>query len=1049
VAIKCPKCHYENPETQKFCGDCGTQLPSPKDDHPEVTETLQAPIKELTTGSTFANRYQVIEELGKGGMGRVYKVFDTDIKEKVALKLLKPEIASDKETIERFSNELRYARKISHRNVCRMYDLGKAEGTHFITMEYVQGEDLKSMIRMAAGLSIGAVLSIGKQVCDGLAEAHSLGVVHRDLKPQNIMIDKGGNAKIMDFGIARSLREKGITGPSVLIGTPEYMSPEQAEAKEVDHRSDIYSLGIILYEMATGRVPFEGDTALSVAMKHKGETPKNPKQLNPNIPDDLSAVILKCLEKDTAMRYQTASEVRSELEKIEKGIPTTERIVPERKTFTSREITVKFNLKKLFFPALVAIAVLIIALGILKLIPKKEAVLAPKIENSIAVISFENQTGDKAYDYLQKAIPNLLITSLEQTGLLYVATWERMHDLLKQMGKQDVEIIDRDLGFELCRREGIKAIVLGSFIKAGDTFATDVKVLDVDTKRLLKSASSKGKGADSILESQIDALSREVSQGVGIPEKKIEAAQIKVEDITTNSMEAYNYFLRGREEDYKLYYDSARQFLEKAVELDPTFAMAYRALANTYWELGNTKARNEAIEKAKSFSGKVTDKERLFIEASYATMIERNPEKYLAILQQIAKRYPKEKMAHHFLGGYYMSQYLDKNKALEEYNKVLELDPNNGLALNQIAYIYVDMRNYEKAIEYFKKYASVSPGDANPIDSMAETYFYMGKLDEAIAKYKEAIEVKPDFFMSMHNIQYVYALKEDYSEALKWIDKFIDIAPSPGVKRAGYMWKGFYHYWLGSFEKSLVDLQRAEDLAQAVGDDYGKAFVNSLKVWIYYDRGELELSRKYNEAWLDVYIKNLPNYKQLFKSYFSWDLGLIELQEKKIDSAKARLAEMKSFFPEITLPSQKDSATFSYNELYAELLLAEGLPEKAIAVFEKVSPPRLTHLQYAEEMIGYNAPFLMDVLARAYQQKGDLDKAIAEYERLITFDPNNPTCFLIHPKCHYRLARLYEQKGLKAKAVVQYQKFLDLWKDADPGQPEVEDARKSVASSGR
>ncbi|MCK4264446.1 MAG: serine/threonine protein kinase, partial [Candidatus Aminicenantes bacterium] len=199
-------------------------------------------------------------------MGKVYKANDTDIKEKVAIKLIKPEISTNKKTIERFQNELKFARKIRHKNVCQMYDLNREEGTYYITMEYVEGENLKNMIRMSRQLGIGTAISVAKQVCEGLAEAHKLGVVHRDLKPSNIMIDREGSVRILDFGIARSLKEKGITGAGVMIGTPEYMSPEQVEAKETDQRSDIYSLGVILYEMVTGQVPFEGDTPFTIGM---------------------------------------------------------------------------------------------------------------------------------------------------------------------------------------------------------------------------------------------------------------------------------------------------------------------------------------------------------------------------------------------------------------------------------------------------------------------------------------------------------------------------------------------------------------------------------------------------------------------------------------------------------------------------------------------------------------------------------------------------------------------------------------------------------------
>lgn len=1042
--MKCPACQTENPTDSKYCRECATSLPPSGGDSVSPTKTIEAPKEELTTGATIAGRYQIIEELGKGGMGRVYKVLDKEVNAKVALKLIKAEIAADKHTIERFRNELKTARDISHKNVCRMYDLNKEAGTYYLTMEYVPGEDLKSMIRMSGQLGVGTAISIAKQVCEGLAEAHRLGVIHRDLKPSNIMIDREGHVRIMDFGIARSLKAKGITGAGVMIGTPEYMSPEQVEGKDVDQRSDIYSLGAILYEMMTGRVPFEGDTPFTIGVKHKSEIPKDPKVFNPHLPDDLSRVIIKCLEKDKEKRYQNSEELRSELTRIEKGIPTTEREIPRRKPLTSREITVTFGLKKLFLPAFVFVALVITAVVVWRFLPRKQAVHGPKIENSIAVISFENQTGDEAYDYLQKAIPNLLITSLEQTGDLYVVTWERMQDLLGQMGKKDVESVDRDLGFKLCRMEGVEAVVLGSYIKAENTFATDVKVLDVETKRLLKSASSRGEGVSSILKAQIDELSRSISEGIGLAREKIELQKLHIADVTTTSMEAYKHYMKGVENIRKFYHEEAMKDLEKAVEIDPDFASAHSYLSSSYGWLGNTEARNRAIEKAKACSQKATEKEKLWIEARYAWIIERDRGKNLNIIQQLAEKYPKDKEPYFSLGIIYRDEK-DYDKALEAFHKALDLDPDYGEAHNEIGYTYLDMGNHEKSIGHFEKYASLNPGDANPLDSLAEAYFLLGRLDEAVGKYKEALEVKPDYYDTYFKIGYVFALKEDYAGAFDWIEKCLAMSPPAGYRQDVYLWKGFYHFWLGNIDQCFIDFQIAGEIAEAQGNEGVKAVMDRLRAFVLYYRSNLELSRKYEESWLNAYLKVYPKAENYYKALHSSFLGLLELAEGRTHSAIERLAEAESFSTGLT-PSQKEWTTPINKFLQAGIWIQEGHADKAVAVFDKIQLPVFPALQYTGSVISYHLLLERDIKARAYQHKGDFNKAMGEYERLITFDPKSKEKFLVFPLYHYRLAKLYEQKAQKGKAIGQYSKFLELWKEANPDLPEVEDARKRLAS---
>ena len=1028
MSEKCPKCNHENPDDTIFCGKCGTQFQA--QEKIEVTETIETPKKELTRGTTFADRYEIIEELGRGGMGRVYRVEDTKLKQEVALKLIKPEIASDKKTIERFRNELKTARMIAHKNVCRMFDMGESKESHFITMEFIRGEDLKSLIRKMEQLSAGQAISIAKQVCDGLIEAHKLGVVHRDLKPQNIMIDKQGDARIMDFGIARSLEGRSITGAGVMIGTPDYMSPEQVDGKETDQRSDIYSLGVILYEMVTGRAPFEGDTALSIAVKHKTETPKAPIELNSQIPDALNSVILRCLEKDKQNRYQSAGELRSELENIEKGIPTTERIVPERKPLTSREITVTFGLKKLLVPVLLVIALVIIALIIWQILPKKGILPTPPAgKPSLAIMYFENNSRDKSLDNWRDALAEMLITDLSQSKFLHVMSTDQTFTVLRKLNLLDKEKYSTDDLQKTAREGRIKNILNGSFITAGDKFIINVSLMNVESGDVIDSWREEGSGEESIIQS-IDQITKRVKTALNLSSEQI-ASDIdrEVGDITTSSPEALKHFNEGSRY-YRLAENrKAIESFEKAIAIDPEFAMAYRNMAGAYQNLGYPTKWRDYRKKAFELSDRVNDRERYRIQGDFYSRAPETIDKAIEAFQKLLELYPDDWIGNNSLGNVYSS--LEDYKTAQRY---FEVNVNNRVeamhSYVNLAMMYRYQGLYDKAKEIYDLYIDEMRDNIRIRRGLAWDYVYQGEYDLALAELDKAAALSPENYQVIVDRGEVLLIKGDLTKAEEEYQRLmIDSEPMARVLNLTHICGLYVHQ--GRFQEAKRQLELGMEMTERIGERVYRRRIRDYLSYVYWRAGDYAKAVELE----DEIVEEATGEENLGRRRSAlFHKGFILADMHKLEESKKVAEEVKSLVEK----GMNKNLMRDYYHLLGLIELKKGNYSEAIELLEKAAG--LIANMFSNTNTLYNNP-----LAYAYFQSGDLDRTQSAYQEIISPQAYRVWFGDIYVKSHYMLGQIYEQQGDTAKAIEHYDKFLSLWKNADPGISEVADARSRLA----
>jgi eukaryotic-like serine/threonine-protein kinase len=1006
-------------------------------------------------GRTLSH-YQIIEEISRGGMGVVYRALDTRLGREVALKVLPAELVADPDRRQRFVQEARAASALEHPHIAVIHEIDEVDGVSFIAMELVRGEKLSDLLARGA-LPPGRALEIASEVAEGLARAHEKGIVHRDLKPANVMITEDGHAKIIDFGLAKLVDAlsgdsgtetmlKANTDPGMVVGTVSYMSPEQARGGKVDHRSDVFSFGVLLHEMLSGRPPFHGDTGVDTlhAILHDPVPPLPP--LGPaasaEARQDVQRIIAKCLEKDPAARYQGMRDVVVDLRAARRRLESSAvaAIVEPR---TSDRPAVRS--RRAVIAALAAVVAILVAAVVFVLRPRSSSVaIAGGDRPSVAVMYFENNTGNPQLDWLRGGLTDMLVTDLSQSPGIEVLGTDRLAQILTEMKRQDDRVITFDTVQEVARRAGVRNVLLGSYVKAGETIRINIKLQEVSTGRILNAERVEAEGESNLFRT-VDDLTRRLKRSfiTGAPDARRSilpsgpAGSVSSEagidrdlkDVTTSSIEAFRFYADAVNLHDRGRYQEEIPLLVKAIDIDPNFALAHARLSAVHWDLGQINLAKAHAKRAVELAYRLTARERYYIEADYYSNFNDTIDRAIGIFKQGLEQFPDHAAARNNLALIYAQLEL-YDDCIREGEELRRRGMTYMGSYGVLAMAYVAAGRNATGEDVLRKYLEQNPDRAGIWETLAFVLAASGRHEEALAALDTAVALDPDPLWIEETRRLPYVLREQWREA-EAADRKLSDSSDVALRRSGTMSLGFDALYRGRAEQALQYFKMA-----TVGDDSG---------WNHPAFARLAAASVFTKTGRPAQ-------------------GLAEAQ-RALDDARNDIAEWPAW-SEVGLAhsrlGHRADATKALDELRrrAKLLPSKREDRRAMALSGVLAWDRgdmtqaIADLTKAESMLpqGKGGRFPAHVpiwfaLGSAHLAAGKLAEAASRFENVADGGITRVNYPIEFVRSLYFLGQIAERQGDRAKAAEYYRRFLQYWGDGDIDRDKVADARKKTAGT--